>query len=116
MGYKHIDLSYLDLMADGDRDMKKTMLGMLLEEPAEEMQLMREHAKNEDWEALHQVSHKMKSTLSFVGNEEMVALNKEIETNARNVAQTEKLQAWTTRLANLFTAAREEIQAAHDAL
>lgn len=116
MAYKYIDLSYLDLMADGDREMKKTMLGMLLEEPAEEMERMREHAKNEDWEALHQVSHKMKSTLSFVGNEEMTELNKKIEINARKTTETEKLEAWTVRLAELFTAARVEIKAAHDAL
>lgn len=116
MAYQYIDLSYLNLMADGDREMKKTMLGMLLEEPAEEMILMQEHAAQQDWQALHQVSHKMKSTLAFVGNEEMTELNKKIETNARNTTETEALEGWTKRLAELFTAARAEIQAAHDEL
>ena len=36
VNFKYIDLSYLDLMSDGDLEMKQMMLDMLIEEiPAE---------------------------------------------------------------------------------
>lgn len=77
--YQHINLEYLELMADGDESMKKIMLEMLLEELPVELQKMRGQLDANDWEGLKSTSHKMKSTLSYVGNEEMTVANSEIE-------------------------------------
>ena len=75
----NIDLSYLELMADGDDFMKKTMLDMLLEEMPPELEKLRQAFLNQDAEQLHQVAHKMKSTLTFVGNDDMTSANATIE-------------------------------------
>lgn len=77
--YQFIKLDYLELMADGDEDMKATMLEMLVEELPEEMEKMRQLYQNRDWNELREVSHKMKSTLGFVGNDAMTEANKEVE-------------------------------------
>ncbi len=77
--YKHIDLAYLELMADGDEDMKKTMLEMLLEELPAEVDKMSNLLQAQDWKTLKAVSHKLKSTLAFVGNEILTAANKRVE-------------------------------------
>ena len=74
-----INLDYLRLMADNDDEMIQTMLGMLLEELPEEIGLIRELCQTEDWGELTRVSHKMKSTLAFVGNDAMTNANKELE-------------------------------------
>ncbi len=74
-----INLEYLELMSDGDADMKKTMLLMLLEELPEEIQKLHDAYSAQDWIELRSVSHKLKSTLSFVGNTEMTEANKKIE-------------------------------------
>lgn len=74
-----INLDYLRLMADNDEDMVQTMLEMLLEELPTEMEKIREMAAANNWDELTKVSHKMKSTLAFVGNEAMTAANKELE-------------------------------------
>ena len=74
-----IDLSYLDLMADGDDSMKKTMLDMLLEELPTEMVKLREAFLCSNAEQLRNVAHKMKSTLAFIGNEPMTEANAELE-------------------------------------
>lgn len=74
-----INLDYLRLMADGDEEMIQTMLGMLLEELPEEFEKIKMYYHEKNWEELRKVSHKMKSTLAFVGNEELTAANKDIE-------------------------------------
>ena len=74
-----INLDYLRLMADNDEEMIQTMLAMLLEELPEEMGKIRELCQAENWDELTRVSHKMKSTLAFVGNNEMTNANKELE-------------------------------------
>ncbi|MBK8567729.1 MAG: Hpt domain-containing protein [Saprospiraceae bacterium] len=74
-----INLDYLRLMADNDEEMIQTMLAMLLEELPSEMDKIRELAADKNWDELTRVSHKMKSTLAFVGNEAMSTANKELE-------------------------------------
>jgi len=77
--YKHIDLSYLELMSDGDADMKGILLDMLLTEPVGEFDKMQKMAAEQNWNELKQVSHKMKSTLPYIGFEELTETNKKID-------------------------------------
>lgn len=85
----YIDLSYLDLMADGDVDMKQMMLDMLLEELPMEIDKMGELLAAKDWNELREVAHKMKSTLSFVGNNDMTEANKTIEDIGKKGGETD---------------------------
>jgi len=90
--YQFINLEYLELMADGDSEMKGVMLEMLVTELPEELEKMRSEFNQQSWEALGSTSHKMKSTLSFVGNPKMTEANKEIEAickTGENLAQIE---------------------------
>lgn len=73
------NLDYLKLMADGDRDMEQTMLEMLLVELPEEFGKMETLFAANDWLPLSKVSHKMKSTLPFIGNDELTSVNLKIE-------------------------------------
>lgn len=114
--YSHIDLSYLELMADGDLDMKKMMLEMLLTELPEELSKMRTLADAEDWEALKSVSHKMKSTLSYVGNEMMTNSNGEIELYTKDNFNLEKIPALMHTLEVQFKAVFPELQQEFDKL
>jgi len=77
--YKHIDLSYLELMSDGDNQMKSVLLDMLLAEPVGEFEKMKTLADAKNWDELKQVSHKMKSTLPYIGYEELSETNKRID-------------------------------------
>lgn len=77
--YKHIDLSYLELMSDGDNQMKSILLDMLLTEPVGEFEKMKALAAEKNWDELKQVSHKMKSTLPYIGYEELSETNKRID-------------------------------------
>lgn len=89
--YKHINLDYLDLMADDDVDMKKTMLEMLFDEPLEEIIKMQQMLQKEDLNEIKAISHKMKSTLAFVGNNLLTTANKEVENIAQGNGSLNKL-------------------------
>lgn len=95
-----VNLDYMDMMSDGDPDMKKVMLEMLLEEIPHELQRMREVHAASDWNGLASVAHKMKSTLSFVGNDTMTKANKELESIGKSQDETGKVASLIDVLEN----------------
>jgi PAS domain S-box-containing protein len=111
-----IDLGYMDLMADGDNDMKKVMLELLFDEPVEEIKSMYGMNKNEDWDALKKVSHKMKSTLAFVGNDTITNINQEIEQIAMDVSTTEKLPVLIRQLDEMYQVVLVQLKEQHGKL
>ncbi len=110
---KYIDLSYMELMSDGDVEMKRLMLELLFEEPLEEIKKMRVLATNENWTDLKSVSHKMKSTLAFVGNDELTDTNKEIEKIAMQVSDISKLPTLIAFLQETYEKALVELKREH---
>lgn len=88
-----IDLSYLEMMTDGDDSMKKTMLDMLIEELPPELEKLRSAYLSQDFEELSSVAHKMKSTLAFVGNEPMTKANAVLETVGREGTEMQRASA-----------------------
>jgi len=91
--YQFINLDYLELMSDGDDSMKKVLLEMLIEELPEEITKMRALQQASNWADLGSVSHKMKSTLSYVGNDTMTSANKTIELQAKDQNSTGEIPA-----------------------
>ncbi len=108
--FQFINLDYLDLMSDGDEDMKQTMIEMLLEEIPEEMEQMRVLNDEGNWKELREVSHKMKSTLSFVGNQEMTAANQQVEDIAKAGEGTDALPGLLAILFDLYPKVLEELR------
>ncbi len=111
-----IDLSYMDMMADGDNDMKKIMLELLFEEPVQEIESMYPMLKSEDWDSIERVSHKMKSTLAFVGNDTLTETNKKIEHNSKNRVNLEKLPKLIKILDVLYKKVLVQLKAEYDRL
>lgn len=110
--YNFINLDYLDMMSDGDLEMKKVMLDMLFEELPTELAKMRELANAGDWKELSSVAHKMKSTLSFVGCDAMTTANIDIETICKDVDNTSmiptKMEILENNLDNVMTELKME--------
>lgn len=108
--YQFINLDYLDLMSDGDEEMKATMIDMLLEEVPEEMAKMQDLYAAQDWKELREVSHKMKSTLSFIGNDAMTQANQQIEEIAKEGKGTDDLPPLLATLMEIYPKALEELK------
>ncbi|MFQ5446041.1 MAG: Hpt domain-containing protein [Saprospiraceae bacterium] len=108
----HINLDYLRLMADGDADMEKVMLDMLLTELPTEFEKMKILCDAKDWAELSRVSHKMKSTLAFVGNDEMTAANKAIESASKNNENLEDIGGYIATMEHHLEPVVEELKLA----
>jgi HPt (histidine-containing phosphotransfer) domain-containing protein len=112
--YQHVNLDYLELMSDGDPDMKKTMLEMLMAELPEEFSKMRDYTDAQDWEELSSVSHKMKSTLAFVGNDTMTNANKAIELKSKNEEDLDEIPELMSTLEEYLDGVLNDLQQEFD--
>lgn len=108
--FNYIQLDYLETMTDGDSDMMQTMLEMLIAEIPEEIVKMNDALATQDWEELFQISHKMKTTLSFVGNETMIEINKKLEHNCRNTTDLHEVPGFVKQLTDLSVKVVQELQ------
>jgi len=107
--YTFINLEYMDMMSEGDPEMKKVMLGMLLEELPTEIEKMGPLCDQANWNDLASVSHKMKSTLAFVGNAAMTESNKEIELICKNGGDTSRIPGLLQTLNSSVTPVMSEL-------
>ncbi|MEM9919879.1 MAG: Hpt domain-containing protein [Bacteroidota bacterium] len=114
--YNYINLDYMDMMSDGDDEMKKVMLDMLFEELPEEVGKMRSLAVASDWKALMEVSHKMKSTLAFVGNPTMTAANKDVEQLSKSEENLDRIPELVGTLEELCPKAIDELKKEYNRL
>ena len=105
-----INLAYLELMSDGDEDMKQTMIDMLLEELPTEMEKMALLIQEENWAELREVSHKMKSTLAFVGNPTLTDTNQRIEDISKSENGLAELPTLMAKLAATYPHALAELE------
>jgi len=105
-----INLSYMELMADGDELIKKVMLEMLLEELPTEFEKILQAADKQDFDLLRRTSHKMKTTLSFVGNQPLSDANTSIERIARYQHNLEQLPDLIITIAYHYPKAVDALQ------
>lgn len=110
MIYSHINLDYMDLMSDGDMDMKKTMLEMLLEELPAEITKIVNLAEIKDYKTIKAVSHKLKSTLAFVGNKALDITNQGVEKIAIEEGNCTELRALAERMQDNCNLVMVELQ------
>ena len=99
MTYNYINLDYLDTMTGGDDEMKSEMLSMLIAEIPDEMDKLTAATAASDWEEVFQISHKFKTTLSFIGNEDLVNTNKTVEHCSRHRIDVEEIPPMVAQLA-----------------
>lgn len=98
-----IDLSYMDLIIDGDKEMKIEMLQLLMIEPKEEIKKLWELLAMNDYDSIAKVCHKMKSTLAFVGNDTLTNINFEMNRIADSKINKEELKDLITLFETLFS-------------
>lgn len=74
-----IDLSYLEDITGGDKEMMHEMLTLFLEDIPSQVELIKTAVEEKDMKAVGTESHKLKPALQYVGFNEMFELVKELE-------------------------------------
>ncbi len=108
--YQHIDFTYLDSLIDGDVETKQVILSTLLEEVPEEIEKIRTSLTNEHWNELHELSHKLKSTLAYIGNDTIFNENQNIMMAARNLDNLAAIPTWFENVENQWALIEPELQ------
>ena len=101
ISFQHINLEYLETMTGGDADMMNQMIHMLIDEIPVEIVKMQECSAAKDWEEIFQLSHKLKTTLAFIGNDDISSLNKTIEHCSRNRIDIKEIPPMIEQLSEL---------------
>ncbi len=93
-----IDISLLEEVSAGDNSFKKMMIEMIHAELTTEVPKMVEMLEKGDWSTIHNISHKLKTTLGYICGEDICAPNRQVESASKH--QTE-LDIATKNIENL---------------
>lgn len=78
-----LDLSFINALTKENRDLKKKLLEIVLEETPEELVMLKSSIENQNWERTRSVAHKMKSSISYLGLKNILEVIKKIELSAK---------------------------------
>lgn len=77
--YKHIDMGYLNDLALGSNDFMIEMLESFTATTPVSIQKMKDCIPNGDWKTIGGLAHKLKTSYSFMGMDNMVTLSKTLQ-------------------------------------
>ena len=85
------DLSYLEMVSDGDQDFIKQVVESFIDNNAKILQSLKEEQASENWIGMGQLIHKIKPSLEMVGltplKEKIVTAEHNLK-NETNIAET----------------------------
>lgn len=94
----NIDLSYLEDITGGDKEMMVEMLNLFIEDIPHQVTLIQDLAQQKDLSSLGSESHKLKPTLQYVGLIEMYEIIKELENLGKSGDHSDKIISLTKKL------------------
>ncbi|MEJ7779151.1 MAG: Hpt domain-containing protein [Daejeonella sp.] len=87
----NLDLSYLRDVSSGSNEFMIEMIDLFLEQTPEYFENLEKFIEEENWPKVADISHKIKPTLAFMGANAAKESMSEIESNARNLTNTETI-------------------------
>jgi HPt (histidine-containing phosphotransfer) domain-containing protein len=109
MDYKFINTEYLEMVAGGDNELLKELIGMFRDQVAEfnaEMSLLLNEKK---YQALGRLAHKAKSSVAIMGMDSLANMLKTFELQAVDGKNPEKYEAYIARFESETLSALEEL-------
>lgn len=94
----NIDLSYLEDITGGDKEMMIEMLDLFIEDIPEQISLIKTHANEKNLSKLGSETHKLKPTLQYVGLFEMFEIIKELEESAKSGVYSEEINSLANKV------------------
>ena len=87
---KYTDLSYLESISDGSKELIKEMIDIFISQINEYTEEMYTLWKNKDWDELGKLAHKAKSSVAIMGMNELANELKTLEFLAKEEKEVEK--------------------------
>lgn len=100
MEYKYINPEYLESIAGGDPGIISELVGMFREQTAETCSLMTSLLAAEDYHNLGMLAHKVKSSVSIMGMNDLAVMLKNFEIQAKEGREKEMYKSYIERFRN----------------
>jgi PAS domain S-box-containing protein len=107
---KHIDLSYLRQLSNGDSKFIHEMLTLFMDQTPDMLARINKYMELKDWKSLGSAAHKMKPSIMFIGLKEIEADLRLVEDYASNELNVERIPAMVEKIKNVCTMAMDEIK------
>ena len=112
MTFRYISLEYMTLMADNDTELKSEMISMLIEDLATQIPKLELAIQQKDWSSIKAISHHLKSSFVFVGNEQLSTSIKRIESIAPSSVSLPNINQEIVHIKQLLPLVKEELNSA----
>lgn len=110
--YTYIDFSYLRSISGGDAETERTILQMLLTDMEQLCPMLRSHFEASQMEEMEKVAHKLKTSLAFSGNVEIMECNDVVLEIARTQNELDKVPAMIGKIEELTPLIIQELHQA----
>lgn len=104
-----IDLDYLNDLSMGDDTLVIEMIELFLDSSPEVIHNLRRHHKEENWKSLSGEAHKFKTTLSYMGMNQVKMIVEEIEEKAKQQEKDEETEEKIDRIEEMCKQAYGEL-------
>ncbi|MFC6999305.1 hybrid sensor histidine kinase/response regulator [Rufibacter roseus] len=94
----HVDLSYLELFANGNIEFMLDILQMFIDQTPGQVQELTRAVSFSNWAETRTIAHKIKPSLALVGIREIEELNSEIEQSALHRSNTEQIPSLVQKM------------------
>jgi len=109
MEYKFIKTDYLEMVAGGDTELLKELIGMFRDQVAEFNSEMKELYNEGNYNALGSLAHKAKSSVAIMGMDSLANMLKKFESEAMEGKNTEMYELYISRFAKDTGSALSEL-------
>jgi len=110
MDYKFINMEYLDSVSGGDTEIINEIVVMFRDQSVEIYNEMQSLLAMKDYRSLGLLAHKAKSSVAIMGMEEMAALLKLFELQAKEGLESHKYDAYIQKYKNDTGEAVKELE------
>jgi PAS domain S-box-containing protein len=108
---KHTDLTFLKTVAKGNLQFVQKIVTSFISQAGPDLDKMQKSLDAQDWEGLHFIAHKMKSSIHFVGIKELHHTIREIEKFAQSKTDIEALQNLVPQFIHVCRLSIRELEA-----
>jgi HPt (histidine-containing phosphotransfer) domain-containing protein len=97
MGYRFINMEYLDSVSGGDPEIVKEIVGIFKEQSVEIYNEMKSHLAEKNYLSLGLLAHKAKSSVAIMGMNELAAMLKTFELQAKEGQEPQLYESYLTK-------------------
>lgn len=110
MDYKTVDLSYLEMLADGDAGFINEMITTFIKNTPELIDEMKAALSKKDYVEIGRVAHKIKPTITFMGIHSFEEKIKTLEQYGKEEKNVDEIESLVSELDSICNDAYEELK------